>query len=213
MRAPPESFKADHRRAVAHGQIHDLADFLRVRFGERSAEDREVLSEDVNQRPSIRPKACQRSRRPLAAATPCQSPCNGAGRICPDSSKVPSSSSRLMRSRAVSFAGLVFALAALSATAGLGFRAAPAAILPGVFLGAHWRRRWFWLRQAALRGRRFWTRKMRTARCVASHTVPTAKRCRAPAPRRCKLLCRGDWMAVTFNVAPTSANIAPRLAR
>ena len=34
----------DHRRTHLHGMIHDLADLLRVRFRERSAEDREVLA-------------------------------------------------------------------------------------------------------------------------------------------------------------------------
>src|SRR5205085_1980216 len=38
--------EADHRAAGAHRQIHHLADLLRVRAGERSAEDGEVLRED-----------------------------------------------------------------------------------------------------------------------------------------------------------------------
>ncbi len=41
--------EADHRRAVAHRQIHDLADLLRERFGERPAEHGEVLREDVDE--------------------------------------------------------------------------------------------------------------------------------------------------------------------
>src|SRR5260370_30352644 len=32
-----------------HGQVHDLADFLRVGFGERTAENRKVLRENVDQ--------------------------------------------------------------------------------------------------------------------------------------------------------------------
>src|SRR5262249_52306711 len=38
----------DDRRAVLHGEVHDLADLLRVRLGERSAEHGEVLREDVD---------------------------------------------------------------------------------------------------------------------------------------------------------------------
>src|SRR5436309_1973904 len=39
----------DHRCAVAHGEIHDLADLLGEGFGERATEDREVLREDINE--------------------------------------------------------------------------------------------------------------------------------------------------------------------
>ena len=35
-----------------HGQVHDLADLLGVRLGQRAAEDREVLAEDEHQ-PSV----------------------------------------------------------------------------------------------------------------------------------------------------------------
>ena len=41
--------EADHRRAVPHREVHDLADLLGVRLGERAAEDGEVLGEDVDQ--------------------------------------------------------------------------------------------------------------------------------------------------------------------
>ena len=44
MRAPPESESADDRRAVLDRQIHDLADLLGVRFGQRATEDGEVLA-------------------------------------------------------------------------------------------------------------------------------------------------------------------------
>ena len=49
MRAPPESLSPDHRRADAHGVVHDLADLLRMRLAERAAEDGEVLTEHENQ--------------------------------------------------------------------------------------------------------------------------------------------------------------------
>ena len=39
----------DHRRAGLQRQVHDLADLLRIGLGERSAEHREVLREDVDQ--------------------------------------------------------------------------------------------------------------------------------------------------------------------
>ena len=44
--------QTDHRRAVFHGQFHDLDDLLGVRLGERAAEDREVLRKDVD-RPAV----------------------------------------------------------------------------------------------------------------------------------------------------------------
>ncbi len=47
MRAPPV-VQADHRHAVLHGEIHDLADLFGMRLGERTAEDGEVLGEDVS---------------------------------------------------------------------------------------------------------------------------------------------------------------------
>ena len=39
--------EADHGGAVLHGHVHHLADLLRVRFGQRAAEDGEVLGEHV----------------------------------------------------------------------------------------------------------------------------------------------------------------------
>ncbi len=39
----------DDRRAVAHREVHHLADLLGVRLGERTAEHREVLREHVDQ--------------------------------------------------------------------------------------------------------------------------------------------------------------------
>ena len=41
--------QADDRRADAHREIHDLADLLGVRLGQRSAENREVLAEHENE--------------------------------------------------------------------------------------------------------------------------------------------------------------------
>jgi hypothetical protein len=41
--------EADERRADAHGGVHDFADLGGVGFGERAAEDGEVLREDINQ--------------------------------------------------------------------------------------------------------------------------------------------------------------------
>src|SRR5690606_25474353 len=40
--------EADHRSAVLHGEVHDAADLLRMRFGERSPEHGEILREDVD---------------------------------------------------------------------------------------------------------------------------------------------------------------------
>ena len=40
-----------HRRAHAHGVVHDLADLLRVRLAQRATEDGEVLAEDEDQSP------------------------------------------------------------------------------------------------------------------------------------------------------------------
>ena len=39
----------DHRRPSLQGQIHNLANLLRIALGERSPEDREILREDVDQ--------------------------------------------------------------------------------------------------------------------------------------------------------------------
>ena len=47
----------DHRRAVLHRHIHDLADFLRVGFRQRAAEDREVLGIHIDQPPVDRAPA------------------------------------------------------------------------------------------------------------------------------------------------------------
>ena len=41
--------EADHRRADLHRVVHDLADLLGVGFGQRAAEDGEVLREDEHQ--------------------------------------------------------------------------------------------------------------------------------------------------------------------
>ncbi len=41
--------QADDGRAVAHGEIHDFGDFRGVGFGERAAENGEILREDVHQ--------------------------------------------------------------------------------------------------------------------------------------------------------------------
>jgi hypothetical protein len=41
--------QADHRRADLHGLVHDLADLLGVRFGQRAAEHGEVLAEHEHQ--------------------------------------------------------------------------------------------------------------------------------------------------------------------
>ena len=49
MRAPPEVVQADQRRAVLHGHIHDLADLRGMHLAQRSAKDREVLREHVDQ--------------------------------------------------------------------------------------------------------------------------------------------------------------------
>ena len=43
--------EADDRCADLHGQVHDLADLLRVGLRERTAEDREVLAEDEDKAP------------------------------------------------------------------------------------------------------------------------------------------------------------------
>ena len=49
MRAPPESFKPDDRRAHLHRMVHHLDDLCGVGFGERAAEDGEVLREGVDE--------------------------------------------------------------------------------------------------------------------------------------------------------------------
>ncbi len=51
MRAPPESFSPITGAPVFKREVHDLADFPRVGFGKRSAEDGKILREYVNQPP------------------------------------------------------------------------------------------------------------------------------------------------------------------
>ena len=97
--------QADHGRAGLQRQVHDLADFLRVGFGERAAEDGEILREDVDEAAvdaavagdeavagmicSSMPKSRQRCVTSLSS-----------------SSNEPSSSSSSMRSRALSLPSL-----------------------------------------------------------------------------------------------------------
>ena len=47
----PGIVEADDRRTDLHRQVHDLADLLRVRLRQRTAEDREVLAEDEHEPP------------------------------------------------------------------------------------------------------------------------------------------------------------------
>jgi hypothetical protein len=54
---PAGVVEPDDRRAVPHGEVHDLADLGGVGFRERSAEDGEVLAEDVHQPPVDAPGA------------------------------------------------------------------------------------------------------------------------------------------------------------
>ena len=49
--------QADDGRAIAHRQVHDLADFQGVGFRERAAEHSEILSEDIHQPPVHAPEA------------------------------------------------------------------------------------------------------------------------------------------------------------
>ena len=48
MRAPPESFRPDDRRAHLHREVHHLDDLCGVGFREGSAEDGEVLREGID---------------------------------------------------------------------------------------------------------------------------------------------------------------------
>ncbi len=49
--------QADDWRAILHGVIHDFADLLGVSLGERTAKDREILREHVDQSPINLPVA------------------------------------------------------------------------------------------------------------------------------------------------------------
>ena len=46
---PARIVEADDRRADLHGTVHDLADLLGMTFGQRAAEDGEVLAEDEDE--------------------------------------------------------------------------------------------------------------------------------------------------------------------
>ena len=49
MSRPARIVETDDRRADLHRQVHDLADLLGIRLGQRSTEDREVLAEDEDE--------------------------------------------------------------------------------------------------------------------------------------------------------------------
>jgi len=63
----PGIIQADYGRAVAHRQVHDLADFECIRLRERSTEYGEILREHVNQSPIHASKTRDKAvaRRPL----------------------------------------------------------------------------------------------------------------------------------------------------
>jgi hypothetical protein len=94
--------EADERDPHPDGEVHDLHDLLGEDLAERSAEDREVLAEDAHGRPSIVPcPVTTPSPGYRSSSTP--KPVARWSAKASVSTNEPSSSSRSMRSRAVSF--------------------------------------------------------------------------------------------------------------
>ena len=95
--------EADHRRAVAHREIHHLADLLGERLGERAAEHGEVLREDVDEPSVDAAVAGDDAVAEELLASPCPKSVEREVTNRSSSTKLPSSSSRSRRSRAESF--------------------------------------------------------------------------------------------------------------
>ena len=99
---PARVVEADDRRADLHRQVHDLADLLGVRLGQRAAEDREVLAEDEDE-PAV--DGAVAGDDAVAEERAARSSPNSVARWvtkASSSTNDPSSSSRSRRSRAVS---------------------------------------------------------------------------------------------------------------
>src|SRR5260370_12340374 len=79
----PTSEEGNQMRCDPHRLVHDLADLLGMRLGERAAEDGEVLAEDEDEAPVDRAVAGDDSVARGPSARPCQNPPSGARRTCP----------------------------------------------------------------------------------------------------------------------------------
>ena len=122
--------EADHRRAVAHRQVHDLADLEGVRFRERAAEHGEILREHVDQPAIDAAKAGDEAvaGRPLLLHPEIVAAVRDKFVEFLECAFVEQQRDALARRE---FAGLVLALAAFGAAAGFRFGAAPAQLLEG----------------------------------------------------------------------------------
>ena len=88
--------EADDRRAVAHRHLLHLDDLLGVRLGKRSAEDREILGENVDHAAVDRAPAGHHAVARDALLLPCRSRGCGARRTC----RTPRTSPRRAAGRA-----------------------------------------------------------------------------------------------------------------
>ena len=100
--------QADHGCADLHGLIHDLADLLGVRLGQRAAEHGEILAEDKHQSAVDRAVAGDHAVTGTFLSAMPKSMQRCSTNIS-HSSKLSSSSSSSMRSRAVSLPRLCWA--------------------------------------------------------------------------------------------------------
>ena len=134
--------QADHRRAVAHRQVHDLADFQGVGFRERAAEHGEVLRENVDQPPVDAPEAGDEAvaGRPLLLHPEIIAAVRDEFVELLERAFIEQQRDALARRE---LSGLVLALAAFRAAAGFRFGAAAAQFVEwigGMFFKSHGRR-------------------------------------------------------------------------
>src|SRR5438477_2557205 len=167
--------QTDYRCAVAHGEIHDFANFLRVGFRKRSTKHGEVLRENINQAAA---DATEAGYKTIAC---------GALRLHTKIGAMVANEfieffeSAFIEQQVNSFArgqlaGFVFTFAPLRAASGFRFFAATTQLLHAALLrsrGFGWK---FLFRHAALP----WISLLQSGKCVRQDAL-RAKRCRGAA--------------------------------
>jgi hypothetical protein len=164
--------QANHRSAIAHGQIHDLANLLGVGLGERAAEHGEVLGKHVDETAIDAAKARDEAVASGAVLLSAEIHATVADKL------VELFKSAFIEKQMNAFAGgkltsLVLALAAFRAATGLGFRGHSPQLLHAVGVGRGLPRHMIFFSQDGLR---------RTKRVLERRSTPRdawpAKPCR-----------------------------------
>ena len=117
--------QANHRRARTHGQVHDLADFRGVGFGERAAEHCKIVRKDVDQ-PAVDAAVAGDeavARRALLLHAKVSAAVRDEFVEFLEAALVQQQRDPLPRGQ---LAGLVFPLATVRPATGFGFRVTPA---------------------------------------------------------------------------------------